>query len=286
VLLLGLCVGALLQAFGSRIPSGWLKPRGSLRDALKGALVGIPLPLCSCSVLPISRALEQRRAGPALVVAFLLATPELGVETFALTVRFLGWEYAGLRLLGALLIAVVAALAVGFVVRPGREESAEAPHIELDSAETGTGVFGRLLRSFDELLHHIGAWMVLGVIAAAFVEALVPTESLNSMANPWLELSVITLLTIPSYICAPSATPLAAVLIAKGVSPGAVLVGLLLGPATNLATLAFLKSAYGVRATLLGIVTVVAASWGMAFVVNAALPADQIPLATALLGHT
>lgn len=280
MLLLGLFVAALLQTFGSRIPSAWLRSRGPLRDAVNGALVGIPLPLCSCSVLPISRALEKRRAGPALVVAFLLATPELGVETFALTVRFLGWEYAWLRLVGALVIAIGAALAVGRVVRDTGSEADGPVSIQLDRVEEDAALLTRLSRSFDELLHHIGAWMVLGIIAAAFVQALVPAESLKGLDNPWLELSVITSLTIPSYICAPSATPLAAVLIAKGVSPGAVLVGLLLGPATNLATLIFLKSSYGVRATVLGISTIIAASWGMAFIVNAALPADQIPLVT------
>ncbi len=267
MLLLGLLVGALLQTFGSRIPSAWLESRGGLRDAVKGALVGVPLPLCSCSVLPISKALNQRNAGPALVVAFLLATPELGVETFALTVRFVGWEFAWLRLGGALVIAIFAAFVVGRLVRHRVGDGTPPPSIGLDSAGQQT-VIGRLVGSFDELLYHIGAWMVLGIIAAAFVEALVPRDAMGGIDSPWLELALVTALTIPSYICAPSATPLAAVLIAKGISPGAVLVGLLLGSATNLATLVFLKSSYGLRATLVGIVAIVSSSWVLAFLVN------------------
>jgi uncharacterized membrane protein YraQ (UPF0718 family) len=244
MLLIGLLAGALLQTFGSRIPSSWLRSRGAGRDALRGALLGLPLPLCSCSVLPISGALRRRRAAPALVVAFLLATPELGVETFALSVRFLGWPFAWARLAGAVLLAVTAAWIVGSLVGRSAESEVPAEGIVVAPAPTG-GILSRLAGAFDELLYHIGAWMVLGVIAAAFVQALVPSGSMGGVSDPLLELGVMTLVTIPSYICAPSATPLAAVLLAKGISPGAVMVGLLLGPATNLATLVFLKSSYG-----------------------------------------
>ena len=271
MLLLGLFIGALLQTFGSRIPSAWVKSQGALRDAVKGAFVGIPLPLCSCSVLPISKALEQRGAGPAMVVAFLLATPELGIETFALTVRFLGWEFAWMRLAAAVSIAVLAALVVVGFAKPAASSAPAPSSIRLERG-TDASVVRRFLTSFDELLNHIGAWMVLGIITAAFVEALVPAASMRGLESPLVELAIVTLVSIPSYICAPSATPLAAVLIAKGVSPGAVLVGLLLGPATNLATLIFLKRSYGVRATVLATLAMVSASWGLAWGVNQWFP--------------
>lgn len=268
MLLLGLFGAALLQTYGSRLPTRWLKSEGAFRDAIKGALVGLPLPLCSCKVLPISKRLEERHAGPALVVAFLLATPELGAETFALTVRFLGWKFAALRLFSGVVIAVFAAVVVGRVARTVHVRASESTDLEVD-AHRPTSAWRRLLSSFDELLQHIGAWMVLGIIAAAFVEALVPPDVVSGIDSHWVEFGVVTVLTVPSYICAPSATPLAAVLIAKGISPGAVLVGLLLGPATNLAALMFLKGAYGLRATLLGVLAIVSSSWLLAFGVNA-----------------
>lgn len=275
MLLLGLFIGALLQTFGSRIPSTWFKSQGVFKDAVKGAFVGIPLPLCSCSVLPISKGLAERGAGPALVVAFLLATPELGIETFALTVRFLGWEFAWVRLAAAVSIAVLAALVVGRFVKPAKSPAIAASSIPLERGSGGS-VVRRFTASFDELLNHIGAWMVLGIITAAFVEALVPAASMRGLESPLVELAIVTLVTIPSFICAPSATPLAAVLIAKGVSPGAVLVGLLLGPATNLATLIFLKRSYGARATVLATLAMVSASWGLAWGVNQWFPTFPI----------
>jgi uncharacterized membrane protein YraQ (UPF0718 family) len=205
-----------------------------------------------------------------MVVAFLLAAPELGLETFALSVGFLGWEFALLRLGGALLIAILAGFLLGSLARTRVDGDEPAPSIEIDPGRAGD--FGSLVRrfrgSFDQLLHHVGAWMVLGIIAAAFVQALVPTEAVASV-DPLVELGIVTVLSIPTYICAPSATPLAAVLIAKGISPGAVLVGLLLGPATNLGALYLLKTSYGVRTLLFAVLVIIFVSWGLAYAVNA-----------------
>ncbi len=270
MLLLGLVAGALLQTFGTSIPSRWLRSRGAIRDALRGTVVGAPLPLCSCSVLPVSSALQKQAAAPALVVAFLVAAPELGIETFALSVRFLGWPYALARLGGALLIAFVAAVTVAKIV--GRSPDGSNPPESIAVQDEARPSFSRFVAAFDDLLHHIGAWMVLGVVAAAFLEALLPAEALARLGSPWVELLVVTAVTIPSYICAPSATPLAAVLIVKGLSPGAVLVALLLGPATNVATLAFLKGSYGTKATVGAIAAIVTVAWLLAFGVNAWVP--------------
>ena len=264
LLLFGVAVGALLAAFGARLPASWLKPRGRIADAARGTLIGAPLPLCSCSVLPISAGLRGRGAAPALVVAFLLATPELGVETFALSVRFLGWEFAWLRLIGALLVAFAAAVVISLVVDSGPASNEASPGSQLvDAAQTVSPLNWRVrvLSAFDELLHHIGAWMILGMVAAALLEVALPKGSLAAESGPLAQYLVMTLVAVPSYVCAPSATPLAAVLIGKGVSEGAVLVGLLLGPATNVATIVFLRRWFGGRATWLGLVSVLGFAW-------------------------
>jgi hypothetical protein len=271
LLLLGVGIGALLSTWGAKIPARFFQSRGTLADAARGTLVGAPLPLCSCSVLPISASLRGRGAAPALVVAFLLATPELGVETFALSVRFLGWELAWLRLAGALCVAFLAAVVVGSLQKRVATTS-------LDSGATfpgesaGEGHFARrVLHSFDELLHHIGAWMILGVVAAALTEVALPPGAFSGVKGWLAQFGVITLVAIPSYVCAPSATPLAAVLLAKGISPGAVLVGLLLGPATNVATVVFLRRWFGGRSTFWGILAVVASAWALGLLVDTVL---------------
>lgn len=281
MLLLGLSIAAALQAFGPGLPDlrgtrrfapMRLTGRGkTLEQAIRGAVLGAPLPSCSCAVLPVSRALYARGATPALVVAFLLATPELGIETLTLTARFLGWRYAALRIAAALVAAIITALVVAQFTRS--ESHDDAVHSDATPAtKTDGGSLARFLRALEELLFHVGAWTAVGLVAAAFIGALLPPASFERLRSNGLDVLVMSVISIPSYVCASSATPLGAVLLAKGFSPGAVLVGLLLGPTMNFTTLAFLGRGYGWRAAAAGIVTLVSVSWGLAALVNAFLP--------------
>ena len=264
VLLVGLLLAALLQTWGRRVPPRWLRGGRPLGQALRGALVGLPLPLCACGILPMAHSLRQRGAAPALIVAFLLATPELGVETFALSVRFFGWPFALLRLGAALFVAIVAALLVAFALRRSAAQDGPAP-----GAPTGGQTSWRfLLGQLDELLRHTLPWTAVGLLAAAYLQALLPADAFGAW-GAGTDFLLVTLVAVPSYVCAVSATPLAAVLLAKGLSPGAILVGLLLGPATNLATAGWLRASFGTRAMLLALGGLVAATWALGGLTNA-----------------
>jgi uncharacterized membrane protein YraQ (UPF0718 family) len=271
MLLLGLMVAAVLQTQGTRIPLGWMQRGGRVSQAVRGALMGIPLPVCACGVLPVAHSLKLRGGAAAMIVAFLLGTPELGFETFALTVQFLGWPFAYMRLVGAFVLAVgVGVIVARFTPSPGatlRAAEETAPF----GASPDRGLLRQVAANFDELLYHIGAWTLIGLLAAAYLQAALTDGALQALANTGLDVVLVSVLAIPSYVCASSATPLAAVLLAKGVSAGAVLSGLLLGPATNIATLAWLRKAYGARATVMAFVGLLAITWTMAFVANLVL---------------
>ena len=194
------------------------------------------------------------------MIAFLLATPELGVESLALTARFLGWEFAILRLVAAMLIAICAAWLAAKVSRVADEAPpAEPEAVELDG---GGARLRRAASQLDELFLHILPFTVLGLIAAAYVEAFVEPASVQALRASSLDILVVSAVAIPVYVCATSATPLAAVLIAKGLSPGAALVGLLLGPATNVATLGYLRATFGARVMLAVAGGAVVVAWG------------------------
>ena len=266
VLLIGLAIGALLQTFGGALSTRWLQGGSSLGQAFRGAVVGAPLPICACGVLPLAESLRARGGGPALVVAFLLATPELGVESFALTARFLGWPFALMRLGAAVAVAMLAALVVAWVLkseaRPVAESEPVAPGSERE------GVWRRAMDHFDELLHHVGPFTLVGLVLAAYTQAVLPDGGMGSWAGSGLDIVVISLIAVPSYVCAAAATPLAAVLIGKGFYSGAVLAGLLLGPATNLATVGFLRAAFGARAAWMGLGALILAVWVFAVATN------------------
>ncbi len=279
MLLLGLVLGAGLQVIGARIPRGWLTTGGPSLQALRGIAIGAPLPLCACGVLPIAEGLRRRGAGTAFVVAFLISTPELGPETVTLTVRFLGWPYAIARLGAVLLVAYVAGVLFARLVhgQPSRAAIAEADAAEAVAPDVSRRPLLDALRYFDELLLHTAPWTVVGLLAAAYVAVAFPADGLVPLAASGLDILVVAAIALPTYVCAASATPMAAVLILKGVSPGAVLVGLLLGPATNVATVAVLGRAYGWRAALLGVGGIALLVCALGLLVNAVAVPVQVP---------
>ena len=114
MLVLGLVLGAILQVIGARIPSRFFSGGTLFRQAVRGVAVGAPMPLCACGVLPVAESLRKRGAGPALVIGFLIATPELGPETFTLTLRFMGGPYAAARIFAALALALAAGVTTCF----------------------------------------------------------------------------------------------------------------------------------------------------------------------------
>lgn len=297
MLLIGLLVAALLQTQGARIPARWLSSGGRFAQAIRGAVLGLPLPVCACGILPVAHSLRARGAAASIVVSFLLATPELGVDTFALSVRFLGWPFALLRLGGALLFAVTGgvliaslhedhndapALPGGAALRPSLPDNPAAKPFD-DGRQRA--LLPQLLSNFDELLYHIGAWTLLGLIAAAYLQAALRPDALVALRGTGLDILLVSLIAIPSYVCASSATPMAAVLLGKGVSAGAVLSGLLLGPATNVATLAWLRKAFGRRAAYGAVAGLLAVTWAMAFGANVLLPNPEALGSGALAAH-
>jgi len=283
LLLFGLAVGAVLQTFGSKLPMTWLRAGSPLKQAIRGAVVGAPLPICACGVLPLAQSLKTRGAGPALVVAFLLATPELGVESFFLSVRFLGWPFAVVRLVTAVGVAIAAAMLVSWALGRRGETEADVGTIEADSGEGS--VIARTIRNFDELLYHVGPFTVVGLVVAAYVQATLPTGAASELARSGLDILVISAVAMPSYVCAASATPLAAVLLAKGFSSGAVLAGLLLGPATNVATIGFLRAAFGTRAAFVTLGGLILGVWVCALAVNAVGLPVTVPANLATESH-
>lgn len=273
VLLLGLGLGALLQVLGSRVSRAWRTDGGALAQALRGVGIATRLPLCGCAVLPIAESLRRRGAGAALVIAFVIGAPELGPEALTLSVGLLGWPYALARLLAALLLAALAGLVFSRLVRDEHVHG----HAVDDVAPERAPPLWRAFAYFDELLLHTAPWAIVGLIAAAYVEVLVPPAGFAAFAASGLDIAVIAAIALPTYVCAATATPVAAVLITKGVSAGAVLAGMLLGPATNIATVVVLGRAYGRRTVIRGIGMIAAVSCVLGVLVNAVAVPVTVP---------
>lgn len=255
-ILLGLAAAGLMHIL---IPAQkiarWLGRPGFGATA-RAALLGIPLPLCSCAVVPVTIELSRKGASREASLAFLVSTPETGVDSILLTYGLMGPVMAVVRPLAALLTSLVAAASsMIWRTQDGEGSGPAAPAAEPQASATSTQVVPELPRSrlrraarygFVEMVDEIGFWLVVGLVLTGVITALVPEEWIQgALGRGPGALFVLLLLGIPLYMCASASTPVGAALLLKGVSPGAALVFLLAGPATNASSLVVIARFFG-----------------------------------------
>jgi uncharacterized membrane protein YraQ (UPF0718 family) len=265
-LLVGLCHAFMPQGWFARMTRG--RP---FTQALRGVAVGLPLPVCSCGVVPIYRQLVRQGASMAAALAFLVATPELEIAAVLLTIKLMGFEMAVVRVVMAVLIA----LGVGMLVH--RLVGTQQP-IEQDGAlpEEVTGTFGQRLATairfgYGPAVDHTATWILTGLLLSALLTPYVDKEWLASLPNG-IDVPIAALIGLPLYVCATGSTPLAAMLLVLGMSPGAVLALLLTGPATNVTTFGVLKRLHGSRAATLFAASMLVGTIVLGHLVNWLLP--------------
>ncbi len=270
-LLLGFAAAGLLSV--------WISPETVDRHlgarhggaVAKAALFGMPLPLCSCGVLPVAASLRRHGASRGATTSFLLSTPQTGVDSILVTWSLLGPLLAIFRPVIALLTGLVG----GFLVNrleptEASAGSAPRPAPALDAHSHEERVEGSWLRrawiyGFVTLPRDIGRALVVGLIVAGLIAVVVPPETFSgALGSGWLSKLAMMALSIPLYVCATASVPVAAALIAKGISPGAALVFLIAGPATNAAAITTIWRILGQRIALvyLGVVAVSALGFG------------------------
>ncbi|MSP90821.1 MAG: hypothetical protein EXR79_03300 [Myxococcales bacterium] len=281
-LLLAYAAAGLVQTLLPGWSTRWMRQGGTLGQGLRGVAFGLPLPICSCGVVPVYRGLVLRGVPPAAAFAFLVATPELGLDAVLLSLPLLGGPFALARVIAAATVA----LGVGLVM--ARLLPAPPPVQDIDeqatpgkaAAPVGSRVVAALRVGFGEVVDHTGPWVLLGLAVAAVAAPLL--EDANLAAVPtWASVPLFALIGMPVYVCASGATPLVAVLVAAGVSPGAGLAFLLTGPATNVATFGVVARLHGDRAALVFGATMAGLAILAGWLVDVALPGYHVPVAAA-----
>lgn len=260
-ILFGLLVSGLLRAFLLPGTVARHMGRGRFGSVFKAALLGIPLPLCSCGVLPAAAALKDQGANKGATAAFMISTPESGVDSIAVSYALLDPILTVARPLAAFLAAAAAGIATNLLEWEQNTEESGSGGEPRQAPGSPTGIGVRVAEGLRYALTSIWAdlapWFFLGLLLAGAVMALVPADWLGRHLGGGLSAMLLMLVVgIPIYICASASTPIAAALILKGVSPGAALVFLLVGPATNAASLMVLWRILGRRATAVYLVAV------------------------------
>lgn len=243
-LLIAYLSAILLYGFLPQASIRWMGRGSSLSQAIRGMAAGLPLPMCSCGVLPFYRTIMHKGATPASAIAFLVATPELGLDALLISLPLLGPQFTLVRVIAAALLAVV----VSVVVSRGVSTivSANTAQEKTDSARKKL-IKGTRYALLD-LVDSTGPWILAGLLLAAFAEPVIAEVPLSLPYH--LEIFLFALVGVVVYVCASGATPLVAVLIAGGVSPGAGLAFLLTGPATNISTFGVLSELHDRRFAL------------------------------------
>lgn len=228
---------------------------------VKSVLIGVPLPLCSCGVIPAGLGLKKDGASSGAAMGFLVATPQTGVDSVLVSAAFLGWPFA----LSKVVAALVTGLGAGWLtdaVEPGVHPGGISGLREND--ETRTWRSG--LEHATELLQTIWTWLVFGIVLSAAITTWLPADAFawSSTSSLGLVLAMGAALgvSLPLYVCATASVPIAAALVASGMPTGAAMVFLMAGPATNVATIGAVHGAFGRRATAVYLLTILAGSIG------------------------
>ena len=261
--------------------------RSGFAGVVKAALFGIPLPLCSCSVIPVAASIRKQGASRGAFTSFLISTPETGVDSFAISYALLGPFLAIARPVAAFVTAIVAGMLVGADDADNKDSQLAAPHdccsaTSSDSAKTVPGKFVTAIRyGLVDMIVDLAPWLVIGFALAGLASALIPAGFFEEHVGTGLPAMLLMLVVgLPMYVCATSSTPIAAALIARGLSPGAALVFLLAGPATNLATMVVVSRDLGRRGLAIYLITIAVVAVISGIAVDALFPALPVSLAT------
>ncbi len=346
-LIIGFAIAGAVHAL---VPRAWMLKHlsgGGFWPIAKASMLGIPLPLCSCSVIPVAAGLRSQGASKGASAAFAISTPQTGEESIPITWALFGPVYAFTRPVVAVITGLIAGLLIDWTGKPdaqppsetdsdtGPESDSGAFSLSVTNADdagkavaqtksccsstpkapadpgpsakpccsgkapepvkpccsgkapeptksccgseaaketTHTGVMEKvrigIRHGFGTMLIDLAVWLTIGLLLAALIGALIPQDWIaEHVGSGLLPKFIMLLVGVPLYICATSSTPLAWSLVAAGLSPGAALVMLLSGPATNVATMSWLIKDLGVRALViyLGVIAAVALAAGIAF---------------------
>lgn len=290
-LLLGFLIAGLMHAF---IPGSYYSKylsRPSFRSVINAAILGIPLPLCSCGVIPTAMSLRREGASKGAVASFLIATPQTGVDSILATYSLMGWAFAIVRPVAALFTALMG----GALVNMGTQECGPASTPKTDTCgcggeasthdtcgcgcgcgceDEGHETFGHKLKealeyAFVEMMGDIGKWLIVGLVVAGLITVLVPDSAFAVFeGNTWASMLLVLCIAIPMYLCATGSIPIAVALMLKGLTPGAGLVLLMAGPACNMASILVVRKVLGTRTLVIYLASIVLGAIGFGWLID------------------
>lgn len=290
-LILGITMAGFIHAFINVKTIKKMLGTKSIGSIFKAAFFGIPLPLCSCAVIPTAVTLKKSGANNGATASFLISTPESGIDSIAMTYGLMDLPMTIIRPVAAFFSAITAGLLHYFFnpdqeIEMDEEKKSCCPSMKKQEDEKLSfpkKVKEMFFYSYGKLIDDMAFWLALGLILGSLIEFLAPAELFSYLNGAGGRL-LILVVGIPVYICASATTPIAASLVLKGMSPGSALLLLLVGPATNISNIAILKDYIGKRGIILNIVSIAVVALIFSYIVDYLYALYQWPL-DFRLGH-
>lgn len=255
-LLFGFFVAGILSIFISPELIQKHLGKSGFKDVFKASLFGVPLPLCSCGVIPLGASLRRTGASKGATISFLISTPQTGIDSILVTYGLLGPVFAIVRPVVAFLSGLLAGTFVNVLIKETdllkQAEPVKSMHKEGLNNIKKNKLVQALQYGFITIPKDIGKALIVGLLLAGIIAVIIPEDFFSGIfGSGILAMIVIMLLSLPVYICSTSSVPIAAALILKGLSPGAALVLLIAGPAANAATISTVWKIMGKRVTFI-----------------------------------
>ena len=285
-LLFGFLIAGILKVFVPKDIYMQNLAKPNFRSVLWSAIAGVPLPLCSCGVIPTAMSLHKEGASKGATVSFLISTPQTGVDSIAATYSLLGLPFAIIRPIVAFVTGILGGVITNKVDTESRLEAVEEDHCGCGVPEKKNKLYQVLHYGFVEMIEDIGKWLIIGIIGAGLIAIFVPDDFFTAyLNNPFLNMLIVLVIAIPMYICATGSIPLAAVLMMKGMSPGAALLLLMAGPATNVATMTVIGKVLGKKTLLVYLLTISGGAILAGLFIDQFLPASWFTLGAGSMQH-
>ena len=291
-LLFGFLIAGLMHAFIPQSIYSRYLAQENFRSVVLATLFGIPLPLCSCGVIPTAMSLRREGASKGATTAFLIATPQTGVDSIIATYSLMGLPFAIIRPIAALVTALLGGQLVNYTERGKSgsfdDECADIKDVDADCDcdcccdETdmeSLSFLGKLKvalhYAYVDMMQDIGKWLVIGLVVAGLITVFVPDSAFqvfkgNSLASMLLVLCI----AVPMYLCATGSIPIAVALMMKGLTPGAGLVLLMAGPACNMASILVINKVLGRKTLITYLASIIAGAVGFGLMIDHVLPSQ------------
>ncbi len=274
-LILGLLIAGFINTFITVEQLKKILGGNSMWTVVKAAFFGIPLPLCSCSVIPTAAQLKRSGVNNGATSSFLIATPESGVDSIAITYALMDPFMTVIRPVAAFFSAFFAGVLQLTFNKDGGDDSIDEVKSCCSknkcSSTSAPSLFSRVKSMFDyafnNLLDDMVLWLLFGIVVGSVVDVFVPSNFFETMGVDGQKLMILAV-GIPLYICASATTPIAASLVLKGMSPGTALLILLVGPATNLSNIMVMQKYIGIKGIVINVISIAIVALGMSYLTD------------------